>query len=197
MVSSVGESSGSGLITLDEEDDIPDGPVPPTVQKYIDAGVISYRDAKAIGFLSSPENAMFIALFESARQKGLKLELHRIDTQTGTFEFKIKSANEKLNGAIVALTMTAAGAGLGFTAGLSMAGRGKAEPVMENMSGVVGGGILQVFKSAGEVGEAALGVDAAEFQAFADLFEQNYQALTSEISHTNDSASATLSGART
>ena len=65
MVSSVGESSGSGLITLDEEDDIPDGPVPPTVQKYIDAGVISYRDAKAIGFLSSPENAMFVALFES------------------------------------------------------------------------------------------------------------------------------------
>lgn len=174
------------------------GATHPNAQKYIDAGVISYEDAKACGFLSNPENAILLALFETARERGLKLELHRIDTQTGTFEFKIKSANERLNGAIVSLVMTGAGAVLGLGVGFGCARGAKAteNSGLDNMGSLAGGAILQVFKSGGEVGEAALGVEAAEYQAFADMFEQNYQAISSDVNHNNDSAQGAVSGMR-
>ena len=172
--------------------------VHPNVQKYIDAGVISYQDAKACGFLSNPENAVLLALFETARQRGLKLELHRVDTQTGTFEFKIKSANEKLNGAIVSLVMTVAGSVLGLGVGFGVGRHAKANESsgVDNMGSLAGGAILQCFKSGGEVGEAAIGVNAAEYQAFADMFEQNYQAISSDVNHNNDSSSGIVSGMR-
>ncbi len=181
-------------------------------KKYVDQGVVSSDDlnkidgAKKSGFMASPENAMFLALFESAREKGLTIELQRIDTSKGSFDFKIKAAEEKLDGAVVSLVMTTAGSVLGVGVGAKMAHSGlKKNPDgttsseasgMENMSGLVGGAILQTFKSAGEVGEAAIGVDAAESQAFADLFEQNYQTLSSNLNHLEEQGSGTLSGLR-
>lgn len=174
--------------------------MPESVQPYIDEGVISYEDAEACGFLSNPENAPLLALFETARQQGLKLELHRVDLQTGTFEFKVKSANERLDGATVSLVMTTAGAVLGLTAGAGMAakarGKGGESSGMDNMGSLAGGAILQVFKSGGEVGEAAIGVDAAESQAFAEIFEQNYQAMTSDVGRNNDTASGAVGAMR-
>lgn len=184
----------------------------PSFKEYVDSGVVSSEDLKEIdkakksGFMSSPENAVFLALFKSARDKGLTIELHRIDSAKGSFDFKIKSAEEKLDGAVVSLVMTSAGSVLGVGVGMKMTHSGLKKNAdgttsseasgLENMSGLVGGAILQTFKSAGEVGEAAIGVDAAETQAFAELFEQNYQTLSSSLNHLDEQGSGTLSGMR-
>lgn len=208
------EKSGSGLLELPVADDDANTGLSnlSSFKKYVEQGVVSHEDlqnldrARTSGFMSSPENATFLALFESARQKGLTVELQRIDTSKGSFDFKIKSAKEKLDGAVVSLVMTTAGSVLGVGVGAKMAHSGlKKNPDgttsseasgMENMSGLVGGAILQTFKSAGEVGEAAIGVDAAESQAFAELFEQNYQTLSSTLNHLDEQGSSTLSGMR-
>ena len=103
-----------------------------------------------------------------------------------------------MNGAIVSLVMTGAGAVLGLGVGFGCARGAKAteNSGLDNMGSLAGGAILQVFKSGGEVGEAALGVDAAEYQAFADMFEQNYQAISRDVDRNHDSAQGAVSGMR-
>lgn len=182
-----------------------DSRVPPIVQYYIDEGVISYEDAVACGFMSNPENVMLLALFETARQHGLQLELVSVDLQTGTFEFKIKSADERLNGATISLVMSVAGAGAGWVAGGAAAGRARSssgkDPATEasgsdSMASFYSGATLQVFRSGGEVGEAAIGVDATESQSFAEIFEQDFQAVARELSASRDSSTSIVAGMR-
>lgn len=201
MVSAVSDttvdgSEGSGEV--DEETG--ETSIRPSVQYYVDQGVISEHDAKQLGFLSNPENKVLLALLETARQRGFTLELHRIDTQTGTFEFKIKSADERFKGAIVSLTLTTVaavgGVVTGFTVGKMTKGKNGETSGQDNMGSLAGGAFLQVFKSAGETAEAGIGVNAAEYQAFAEMFEQNYQAMSSDVNKNNDGQSAIISGLR-
>lgn len=199
MISSVGSSALEDTAAVVESAEGQDtAKEHSNVQKYTEAGVVSLQDSKDIGFVSNPENSVLLALFETARQRSLKLEMHRVDTQSGTYEFKIKSADERLNGAIVSLVMTTAGAALGLGVGFSCAKKAKINENsgLDNMGSLAGGAILQVFKSAGEVGEAAIGIDAAKYQAFADLFDQNHQAITSDLNNNRDNAAGVVSGMR-
>ena len=203
MVAGVGDSTVDDPTRTGDVEEAGDdeSTVHPNVQRYIDAGVISQEDAEACGFMSNPENEVLLALFETARQRGLKLELHRIDSQNGTYEFKVNAAKDRLHGAIISLAMTAAGAGIGLGAGFGIglagrSGKNTESSGIDNMGSLTGGAILQVFKSLGETAEAGMGVEAAEKQAFADMFDQNYQAITSDVNHSNDSASGIVSGMR-
>lgn len=203
MVAGVNGSTVEDPVETGEVEESGDdgGEMHPNVRKYIDAGVISEEDAEACGFMSNPENAGLLALFETARERGLKLKLHRVDLQNGTYQFKVDAANDRLDGAIISLALTAAGAvsGLCIGFGIGMKARGgkpNETSGMDNMGSLAGGAILQSCKSAGEVGEARMGVEAAEKQAFAEMFDQNYQAITSDANHSDDNASSIVSGMR-